>query len=97
MEALPKIYLFCIGYTEKDVIGAAISEDGCILTLHLSSNIEWLMYDLGLNSIRKHEIYQNKYRNGYDLVWVDSVTSTPEGFRKACELYNECNKELNDE
>lgn len=65
-----KIYLTCFP-EGNDVVGQAVREDGTVLTGHISRSIDWAKHDLGLTSTWKHEIYQEKCPEGYELVWVD--------------------------
>lgn len=45
----------------------AIAEDGEILNTHTCSNIGWVKYDMGIDSSKKHDVYEAKYPNGYKL------------------------------
>ena len=57
--------------TTGDTIGVATSEDGEVLCTHYSSGVNWSKHDMGLTSDWKHEIYDEKYPDGYELIWVD--------------------------
>ena len=69
-----------------DCAGFAVSEDGEILTGHMSSSIEFLKHDLGApNGIQspgyKHDIYEKKYGKGnYEVIWVEDIP--PEVLKK---------------
>lgn len=59
----------------------AMSEDGEVLAGHLSSSPGFGVQDMGLLpgvSEWKHDLYEAKYPNGYDLVYMPDV-KTPEG------------------
>lgn len=71
-----KIYLTCFP-NGKDVTGQAVREDGVALAGHLSSNVDWAKHDLGLTSNWKHEIYQEKCPEGYELIWIDDPHTDP--------------------
>jgi len=80
VEAKPKIYLTCFPYSwggHDDVHGQALSEDGAGLAGHLSSNKDWAKHDLGLTSNWKHDIYDEHYPQGYELVWIDDPRTDP--------------------
>jgi len=72
-----KIYLTCFpgGFSNGDVIGQALAEDGEGLASHLSSNESWAKHDMGLRGDRKHEIYKEHYPDGYELVWIDDPST----------------------
>jgi len=74
-----KIYLTCFpgGFSNGDVIGQALAEDGEGLASHLSSNESWAKHDMGLRGDRKHEIYKEHYPDGYELVWIDDPSTDP--------------------
>lgn len=77
----PKIFLFCLATGEGsgivngstpggDVLGCALAEDGEGLAQHLSSSESFSRYDMGLTSTRKHDVYEAKYPDGYELEWI---------------------------
>ena len=71
--AKPKIYLFInSGRCTDWVITSALSEDGEFLAGHCSSNDWWAQHDIGLKSEWKHDIYQERYPDGFELEWVDN-------------------------
>lgn len=76
-----KIYLTCFpinnGVLTGDVMGQAVREDGVPLTSHLSSDVTWAKHDLGLTGNWKHEIYQEKCPEGYELIWIDDPHTDP--------------------
>jgi hypothetical protein len=76
-----KIYVSYSPYG-NDVIAAALCEDGTRLASHLSSNVAFSQYDMGLTSERKHPLYKEHCPEGYELVWVDDPT-THEGWKSA--------------
>lgn len=75
-----KIYLFAtpgaFGHAEN-YTGHALCEDGDFLAGHVSSTVEWVQYDLGLTSERKHVGYKEHCRDGYSLEWVDDPYNHP--------------------
>ena len=60
-----------------DCTGIAVSEDGKILTGHLSRSIAYLKHDLGApneisNPGYKHDIYEKKFgKDNYEVIWVE--------------------------
>lgn len=70
-----KIYVFAIPATSgpyvSDVMGYALSEDGELLASHYSSCGGWSPHDMGIQSNWKHDLYEMKYPDGYDLEWID--------------------------
>ena len=75
----PKIRVFivsnCDGYY---VCPVAIAEDGKVLAEHMSSSVLLAKADMGFgSSTRKHDLYDTKYPDGYELVWVDDWHSDP--------------------
>jgi hypothetical protein len=86
-----KIYLACFHFENQyscqldDVMGYALAEDGHGLCSHFSSHEAWSKHDLGLNSDWKHEIYEKKYPEGYELIWIDDPDHD-ERWLKAVEL-----------
>ena len=37
---------------------------------HWSSGENWCKYDMGITSNWKHDVYNEKYPDGYELVWL---------------------------
>ena len=69
---LPEIYLFVnSGKGTEWQSGSGLSEDGEFLSGHCSSSEHWARHDLGLTSDWKHELYRERYPDGFALVWVD--------------------------
>jgi hypothetical protein len=75
----PKIYIFVSGmYGGDDYCMSAVAEDGECIAGHVSSSIEWGKRDMGLNGgTWKHDLYANKYPDGYELEWVDDWKKHP--------------------
>lgn len=82
---MPKVYVFVqnqsgpvhaglVSHVEDggDVYTLAMAEDGCVLSGHLSSSVEWARHDMGITSNWKHDKYQAHYPNGYEVEWVES-------------------------
>ncbi len=81
---LPKIYVYPVWakgdvrgvadptvgveYTPGEVYGEACAQGGVVLNHHISSNLDWLRFDLGLTSTRGHDKYRAYYPDGYELV-----------------------------
>lgn len=85
----PIIYLFAEkgGFSQFDVLGYALAEDGQGLASHMSSSIGFSQHDMGLTSDWKHNLYNAKYPEGYQLVWLDaSELDAHKGFQAAYEL-----------
>ena len=76
-KSITKIYLTCFPNGHGDVMGQAVREDGVPLAGHLSSDMGWAKHDLGLTSDWKHEIYQAKCPEGYELIWIDDPHTDP--------------------
>lgn len=53
-----------------DVLGCAMTEDGCVLAEHLSSSESYCEHDMGITSEWKHDRYREKYPGGFELVWI---------------------------
>jgi len=94
-----KIYLFAIPTGSSsygvirdaeitgDTIGYALAEDGECIANHLSSGVNWSKHDMGLTSDWKHEDYEKKYPDGYELEWIDyGDLDTHVGYQKAYAL-----------
>jgi hypothetical protein len=82
-----KIYCFINGgFGRLGGSVAALAEDGEGIAGHFSSNESWAKHDIGINSTWKHEIYQKKYPEGYELIWIDSNNDSDEGFLNALKL-----------
>lgn len=84
VETKPKIYLTCFPYEwgnkfrpHHDVVGQALAEDGTGLASHLSSSEDWSRHDMGLTGDWKHDIYDEHYPQGYELIWIDDPHTDP--------------------
>lgn len=86
MSAKPKIYVFVNGRMGRDVISAALAEDGTCLAGHMSSSIGFVEHDMGITSDWKHDAYAAHYPGGYELEWVDDPSSHA-GFKEAHRRY----------
>ncbi len=86
-----KIYLWCEPTGEGsgevkgstpggDVVGYAQAEDGEILVAHVSSSEAFSKSDIGFISNFKHEIYKEKYPEGFELFWEKPVHLAPNHF-----------------
>lgn len=72
-----KIYAFINGGSPVGYNVVAISKDGG-LAGHLSSSEGWAKHDIGVESTWKHEIYNKKYPEGWEIEWVDDVPNHKE-------------------
>lgn len=62
------------------VVSYAITKDNNeVLASHLSTNLEWAKHDMGVNSDWKHDVYMEKFPNGYELIWL-GMLNTPDEF-----------------
>ena len=66
-----KIFCF-IGrqFGNNDMRVMAVTEDGYVIAQHISSNEGLAKYDIGITSERKHDLYREKFPDGYELEWV---------------------------
>ena len=85
----PKIYLWAAeiqwgsyGRMRNEFLAYALAEDGTGLCSHLSSSVGWAKHDVGLTSNWKHDLYDEHYPDGYELVWLDNPETDP-GWLKA--------------
>jgi hypothetical protein len=76
--------------TDWNVV-VALAEDGRCLCSHVSSNEGWAKHDIGITSDRKHEIYNEAFPGGWELVWVDDP-DTHEGLNGAYKLNQQLQK-----
>ena len=64
------------GFGTTDVVVLAVSDDdGSLVAQHVSSSAEWAKSDIGITSTRKHDLYAERFPNGYELEWVDDWTT----------------------
>lgn len=70
---LPKIYTFINSDDPQEgwMPVVAVSEDGEVLASHVSTNLQWALWDIGMTSGHKHRAYEARYPEGYQLEWVD--------------------------
>ncbi len=55
-----------------DQIGYAVDEEGHTLASHYSS-YGWSKHDMGLTSTLKHEVYAQRYPEGFRVEWLDAT------------------------
>ena len=75
----PKIYVFVARQAlNGECHMLAVAEDGEEIAWHISSNVSFGQFDMGLvghseqgPAIKKHDKYNAKYPEGYELEWVD--------------------------
>jgi hypothetical protein len=84
-----KIYMWAIEYAwgrgHLDYLAYSLAEDGQGLCSHLSSSIGWAKHDIGFTSNTHHDLYDECYPDGYQLIWLDDPKKD-EGWKKAMEL-----------
>lgn len=83
-----KIFALVNGGSDNFLNIAAVAEDGEVLAGHVSSSVSWAKHDIGVNSDWKHELYDAKYPDGWEIEWVDDIENH-EGVQKALTL-NRC-------
>lgn len=81
----PKIFLVIQSRSAwaPDVSGVAIAEDGTLLAAIISSSDAFLEADLR----RKTANFEEKYPQGYELLWMGDLPATDEDFREALRRY----------
>ena len=70
----PSIYVFVNARYEGQMMGVvsvALSEDGDFLASHMSSNESWARHDMGVTGDWKHDKYQEKYPDGFEVIWCE--------------------------
>jgi urocanate hydratase len=77
-----KIFITAIIRKDGNVHGLAIAENGHILAEVLSSTTYWALHDLGMDSTKNHDVYENYYPKGYKIEVVDNFEKH-EGIRQA--------------
>lgn len=70
MERKPRIYVYRPHTDYEDVMGLAFDELGEVVAWHVSSSLSWFRSDMGLRSEYKHNKYQARHPNGFELVEV---------------------------
>lgn len=74
------IYCFIANVTDwGDLHVVAATEDGRRIASHVSSDLFWAKRDIGVDTKCKHDIYENEFPDGYELVWVDDVSQIKPG------------------
>ena len=82
-----KIYCWINNYQPNWYTVCAIAEDGEALASHISSNESFAKHDIGITSDWKHDIYNEKYPEGWELEWINrDELDTHIEFNKAIEL-----------
>lgn len=72
-----------------DTIGFAYNENKELITSHYSSDINWTMHDMGITSDWKKAIYEEKYPDGYELVWLGQFDSVELALKQIDEIKGE--------
>ena len=85
-----------IEHYNGDCLGYALAEDGEGLCSHYSSGIGFFRLDMGLASKLKHNIYQKKYPDGYELVELPYNSDNAE-FLKALDINRKLAKPEDDD
>ena len=88
---MSKIFCFINSGSPSWYSVVALAEDGYCLAGHISSNKGFAKHDIGITSNWKHELYDEHYPNGYELIWLDNP-ETNEEFKLAAKK----NEELGD-
>ena len=97
---MKEIYVFGIfshePYSACDITGYAVDrlveEDSVtklnVITGHWSTSEPWCKHDMGITSDWKHDIYNELYPNGYELVWLGCFGSDKEAYDVVVERFN---------
>lgn len=56
------------------------------ITNHLSSGETWCKHDMGITSDWKHDIYNEMYPDGYELVWLGCFTNMDDAYETVVDL-----------
>lgn len=68
-----KIFIWCSHCSDNcHYMVASTEDDNETIARHVSSDHEYGKYDMGFSSSKKHEIYKEKYPDGYELHYVDN-------------------------
>lgn len=59
-----------------DVVGLAMTADGDVIASHVSSSPSWARRDL--TSAPKQAVFAERYRDGYEVEWVDDEARVAE-------------------
>ena len=71
---MDKVFIFAYHFgSGQDVVACAMDKERNGIANHLSSNLTWAQHDMGIGSDWKHEIYAEKFPNGYELVWLGLI------------------------
>lgn len=73
----PTITVTCTGRTPDPFGGwdhciVARDEDGDIIASHVCSSHSFAQHDMGLSGSRKHDAYDARYPDGWEIQWVDA-------------------------
>lgn len=80
----PDIFCYLPGgqHWKPDVVVCALSEDGRLLAVHVSSSESFAKIDIGVTNPQSphHAQYREHYPDGYELVWVEGpIEDHPQG------------------
>jgi hypothetical protein len=80
-----KIYCFVDHHIGNNYSYVAIDEDAQVVTTGIASSPDWVKCDLGIHGDpggshgpSRLRLYQEKYPDGYELIWVDDPFTHPE-------------------
>ncbi len=77
--AATRIFAFINGrFGGSDLVVVAVAEDGTCLAQHVSSGVSWARHDIGVTSDWKHDIYAERYPDGFAVEWVDDPADHPD-------------------
>ena len=60
-----------------------------VIASHFSSGQNWCMHDMGITSDWKHNIYKEKYPDGYELIWLGCFANEQDAFEVVLEKFTE--------
>lgn len=81
---MDKIFVYaCPTNYASHIIGCAIDNNKTLIAKHVSSNLDFVMQDMGVTSELKHDIYKNKYPHGYEIVWLGLIENAEQFIQSA--------------
>ena len=84
---MDKVFIYARAPKDGEfVISYAIDKDKNTLANHMSSNLAWARHDMGLESDWKHDVYTEKFPDGYELVWLGLLNTLDEFVKVAGEV-----------
>lgn len=89
----PKVYVFCNGTFDRDLVMVAVCENGVYLGSHICSNLSFARHDLTGTPKRKEAI-EAVYPDGYEVVVLEKGEFPPD---EVFELNRKLGEESNEE